>query len=120
MFYLFGGLITAFRLLFNGLLIKVWTFIVFILPFFLTKIIGLLGLGLVGYTGVDFAIDALFLAVTNAYDSIGTDLLIMLNILGIFTGFKIIFAAMSAVLSLKLINAARKLTFKSKSPVFEA
>jgi hypothetical protein len=119
MYYLLTLLLNGIRLLFNGIFIRIWTYLVFILPFFLTKIIGFLGIGLIGYTGMDFVIDAVFVAVTNAYDSIGTDLLIMLNLLGIFTGFKIIFAAMSAVLSIKLLNSVRKLSFKSK-PTFEA
>jgi hypothetical protein len=90
---------------------NVFTWIMLILPFALTRILALLGFGLVGYTGFDLAIDGIETYVFSAYDSIGTDLVQMLNMMGFLTGLKILFGAMSGVITLKIASAATKIAF---------
>jgi hypothetical protein len=88
-----------------------FTWIMLILPFALTRLLALLGFGLVGYTGFDLAIDGIETYVFSAYDSIGTDLIQLLNMMGFLTGLKILFGSMSGVITLKIASAATKIAF---------
>jgi Flp pilus assembly pilin Flp len=96
-----------------GLSIWGWTWLLTVLPFLISKIFGFIGIGLLAYVGLDIAIDAIETAIFAQFDNIGTDLLSILKIMGLLTGVKIMFGAMSGVIALKIAAQFRKVVFKS-------
>jgi hypothetical protein len=108
-------ILVAVGLVLRSVFTSAFAWIMLILPFALTRILALVGFGLVGYTGFDLAITGIESYMFSAYDNIGTDLVQMLNLMGVLTGFKIIFGAMSGVITLKIASAATKIAFGRSS-----
>lgn len=116
---LFILLLNGLRTLFFGLFTRFWAFILFALPWIIEKVIVLLGVGLVSYTGFDFVFSQIESFITTRYDNLGTDLLPFLNLLGLDVGINIVMSSMAAVLAYKATVGTRKLLVK-KSSVLEA
>jgi hypothetical protein len=115
MYLLLAPLISMIVWLFNAIWLKIWYFAIFILPYLAAKLLALFGIGMLGFTGLDLAIDAIQAHIIGTYDGLPSDLLQMLNIMGLLTGIKILFGAMSGVISLKLLAAATKFTINQRT-----
>ena len=88
--------------------VLIWGFIVAALPRLIGLIFLALGVSLVTYTGLDLAVTQLESSVTNLYNGIPSDMLSVLNLMGISTGLKILFSSYAFSMTIKTVSGATK------------
>jgi hypothetical protein len=98
-------------LLWGSIWARIWSFALLLLPFLVSKIVQLLGVGFVSYVGFDLLLSQVQTYVMGNFDNMGTDLLAILVLAKVDVGLKIVFAAMSTAFALKLLGGVRKTVF---------
>jgi len=118
-----GLLLRALYVLLKGFIFsfwtKLWSFLLFAMPWVVRNVLILLGIGFLSYSAFDFAIDKFEQYIFGKFDGLIPDLLKIMIILKLDVGIAIIFAAMSLAISIKSVAFGSKLIFKSKG-TFEA
>jgi len=106
-----------------SLFASIWTrlmaFLLFSLPFILSKVLTLLGIGLVSYVGLDFLFEQLQDAVTDRFNNLPDVILSILTILGVLDGINMYFSTILAILGYKLSLSASKIVL-NKNGSFKA
>ena len=85
--------------------VVIWAFILSIVPPLLVRIVVMLGLSIVTYTGISLVLDDLRDSLFGLYDNIGTDAIQIMDLAGIFDGISIFFTIAATALGYKLLLA---------------
>jgi len=85
--------------------VVIWAFILSIVPLLVVRIVVMLGLSIVTYTGISLVLDELRDALLGLYDNIGTDAIQIMDLAGIFDGISIFFTIAATALGYKLLLA---------------
>jgi hypothetical protein len=114
MLIILQALYALFRVFIFNFFTRIWTFLLFALPWLIEKSLKLLAIGFVSYQGFDFLLDRLSSFIFSKFDNLFTDLYSILVILKVDAGIAMLFSAMSIALTIKIATQGSKMIFKSK------
>lgn len=100
----------------------IWSIIISVIPWIISKLMKAIGFGLVTYLGLGLVLDQAESYVFDRFNNIGSDLFQILSIAGVDQGIKILFSCFAAALILKTAGTGgtvRKPVWKKPGP-FEA
>lgn len=102
----------------------IWSLIVSVIPWALSKVMKAIGLGFVTYIGITVALDQAESFVFEKFNNIGGELFQILALAGVGQGMAILFSAFAAAMVLKLASGAqdthRRAVWKKPGSGFEA
>lgn len=116
---LLAALLDGLFVLLRGFLATLWSrlllFIQFVIPLALDQIIRLLGISIITYAGLDLAIDQLTDFLDQRFIGLPNDLLQILLLLKVDIGMKMIGAAMSMAITIKLTYKPTRMVWSKPS-----
>lgn len=100
----------------------IWSVIVSVIPWIISKLLRAIGFGVLIYTGMSLVLDQAESYIFDNFNNIGSDLFQILSIAGVDQGIAILFSCFAAALALKSAGTGgrvRKGVWKKPGP-FEA
>lgn len=102
----------------------IWSLIISVIPWVVSKVMKAIGLGFVTYIGITVALDQAETFIFDKFNNIGGELYQVLSLAGVGQGIAILFSCFSAALVLKMASATqdkqRRAVWKKPGSGFEA